>query len=57
MNILGITRAISKKLVKISDGWVSSFLKTVPGCWGKQPQRRLGILFEPAQNVHELHHI
>ena len=28
----GIKRAISRKLVKISDCRVSSFLKTVPGC-------------------------
>ena len=28
----GIKRAISRKLVKISDCQVSSFLKTVPGC-------------------------
>ena len=28
----GIKRAISRKLVKISDWRVSSFLKTVPGC-------------------------
>ena len=28
----GIKRAISRKLVKISDYRVSSFLKTVPGC-------------------------
>ena len=29
----GIKRAISRKLVKISDCPVSSCLKTVPGCW------------------------
>ena len=28
----GIKRAISRKLIKISDCQVSSFLKTVPGC-------------------------
>ena len=29
----GIKWAILRKLVKISDFQVSSFLKTVPGCW------------------------